>query len=93
MFAAGPFQMALQFPEMIVRENANRRAAQLRAVDERSVRQFVEQDDIALAHEGGQSAHGRGVTAAKSERRRCFFPARECGFQSDMRSERATDQA
>ena len=78
---------------MIVRKNANRRAAQLRAIDERSVREFVEQDDIALAHESRQSAHGCGIAAAKSERRRRFLPPCERGFQSDMRSERAADQA
>ena len=43
---ARPVEMALEFPEMIVRKNAQRRAAQFRAIDEGRMTKLVEQDHV-----------------------------------------------
>ena len=49
-----PFEMALQFAEMIVRENPQRRAAQPRAIDQRGMTELVENDDVLLGSERGK---------------------------------------
>ena len=59
MFSARPFQLAFQFPEMVVRKDAQDGAAQFRAIDERGVTKFVEEDDIFAADEGGHCAKAR----------------------------------
>ena len=50
-FAASPFQMAFQFAEMIVRENAHGSAAESCTIDQSSMRQFIEDNDIVLSRD------------------------------------------
>ncbi len=48
MFALRPFEMTLEFTQMIMRKNSHDRAAQSGAVDERRMTELVQQHDIAL---------------------------------------------
>src|SRR5207248_5102583 len=77
---------------MIMRENAHGRAAESRTIDQRSMRQFIEENNIALARDGTEGPNGSGITAAEGERRRHALPFRDCALQLHMRRLRARDQ-
>jgi len=48
---AAPIGVSLQFSQIVVRKDAQRRAAQLCAVDQRRVAEFVEQDNIIFRNQ------------------------------------------
>src|SRR5437870_6628473 len=77
--------MALQFAEMIVGKNAQGRSAQFRAVDQRRVTQFVENDDVVFIDQRRNCSERCHVTAAETERRFRFLPFRERGFEAKVR--------
>src|SRR5439155_18240848 len=65
--------MTLQFAEMIVRKNANAGPAQACAIDERSVSQFINNDDIVFPGDGRKSVDCRYVFAIESNRGQSVF--------------------
>ena len=69
MLPPRPLQMALEFSGMVVRKNPDRRAAQSRPVDKRSMTKFVENHDILFRGQRGQRTERGGVAAAKANRR------------------------
>jgi len=85
--------MALQFAEMIVGKNAQGRSAQFRAVDQRRVTQFVENDDVVFIDQRRNCSERCRVTAAETERRFRFLPFRERGFEAKVRRLRPADQS
>jgi hypothetical protein len=54
LFPSRPFQVALQFTEVIMRKDANAGAAQACAIDQRSVSQFIENDDVVFPGDEGR---------------------------------------
>ena len=77
--------MAFQFTEMIVRENAHGCAAESCPIDQRSMRQFIEENNIVLSCDSTEGPNGSCVTAAECERRRHALPFRDCALQLHMR--------
>src|SRR5437868_14205362 len=65
--------MTLQFAEMIVRKNANAGPAQACAIDERSVSQFINHDDIVFPGDGRKSADCRCEPLLKAIAAGAFF--------------------
>src|SRR4029453_15391152 len=92
-FASRPFQMTLQFAKMIVRKNANASPAQACAIDERSVSQFINHDDIVFPGDGGKSADRSSVTTIESNRGGRVLPFCDRALQNDMRRLRSRNQA
>jgi len=64
---AGPLEMAFEFAEMIVRKDADVRAAQPRAVDEAGVAELVENDDVVLAAERAEGATSRSTDSPAAD--------------------------
>src|SRR5207253_9534641 len=91
-FAPRPFQMTLQFAKVIVRKNANAGSAQACAIDERSVSQFIDHDDIVFPGDGGKSADRRRVTAIESNRSGRVLPSCNRALQRHMRRLRSRNQ-
>jgi hypothetical protein len=89
---ARPLQMALELAEMVVRVNADDRAAELRAVDQRGVGELVENDDVVLAEQRAERADRRRVAGGKAQRRFRALELREFLLELDVWSERAADQ-
>src|SRR5439155_22617177 len=92
MLAPGPYQMTLQLPKMIVRENAQDGATQLCSVDERSVTEFVQHGDVILRDQGRDCAQRRGVSAAETQSSLGPFPFRPRLFQTNMRRLRPANE-
>src|SRR5438552_12208549 len=92
MLAPSPFEMTLQFPKMIVRENAQDGATQHCSVDERSVTEFVQHDDVILRDQGRDCAERSGISAAETQRSFGPFPFRQRLFQTKMRRLRTANQ-
>ena len=78
---------------MIVWKDAQPCTAQLGAIDERCMTQFVEQDDVVLANQRRNRSERGCLTAAKAERRFSAFPFRQRGLQTQMRRVRPTNQS
>src|SRR5437762_4863822 len=84
MLLPAPFKMFLQFAEMVMRKYSQGGAAQFCAIYERSVAEFIEQDDIVLADQSRHRPEGGGVSAAEGKRSFCLFPLRQGVFQAQM---------
>src|SRR2546423_719303 len=85
--------MALKFAEMIVWKNAQDRTAELRAVNQRCMTQFVENDHVVFADKRRNRSERSGVTAAETQGRFRFLPFRERVFETNMRQLRPADQS
>ena len=88
-----PLQVALEFAEMVVRKNPDRRPAQSRTIDQRSMAKFVENHDILFRGERRQRSDGGRITAAEANRRGASLPFRQRGFENNVRRLRPADQA
>ena len=84
MFAARPFEVTLEFAEMVVRKNAHRRAAQARAIDQGCVAEFIEDDDILSGCQRGQSADRRGISAAETDAAGVRFQRAKADIERDV---------
>ena len=76
-----------------MRKNANAGAAQACAIDQRSVSQFIENDDVVFPGDRGKSADRCRVTAIESNRGRHVFPFGNRALQRHMRRLRSRNQA
>ena len=85
MLPSRPLQMALEFAGMVVRKNPDRRPAQSRAIDQRSMAKFIENHDILFRGECRQRSDRGRVTAAEANRRGRLLPFRQRGFENDVR--------
>ena len=65
--ASGPFEDVFEFVQVVVREDAEFGTGQAGAVHERSVDQFVQDDNVVFAEEGADGAQGGGVTGGKTD--------------------------
>ena len=78
---ARPAQVVAEFGHVVVREGAVNCAAQTRAVDQTSVAQAVEENDIALAGQRLQCADAGRCSAAEEERGLGALEHCECFLQ------------
>jgi hypothetical protein len=85
--------VTLQFAEIAVWKNAQEGAAQLRAIDERSVAELVEQDNVISGDQCRNCAQGCGVSATEAKRSFSPFPFSQRVFQTQMWRLRPADQA
>src|SRR6266436_7208307 len=92
MLAPGPFQVALEFSQIVVWKDAQACATQLCGVDERGVAKFVEQDDIIFRNERRNRTQRRGVSAAETKRSLRAFPFSQRPLQTHMLQLRPADQ-
>ena len=92
MFAPSPFKVALQFAHMIVWKDAQHRAAQSCAIDERSVAEFVEHDDVILVGQCRDCAERCSISATETERGFGLLPFRQRLLEAQMRGQVPTDQ-
>src|SRR5205814_1796062 len=92
MFTASPLKVTLQFAHMIVWKHAQNRAAQFCAIDQRGVTEFVEQNDIILAHQCWNRTERRGVSATETKRSFGSLPFRQRALQAHMRRQVSSDQ-
>jgi len=76
MFAPGPFKMALQFSHMIVWKDAQERAAEFCAVDQRGVAELVEYNDVIFGNERRDRAERGRISAGETKRGFCRLPLR-----------------
>src|SRR5438876_271152 len=92
MFAPCPFQVALEFAQIVVWKDSQDRAAQLCGVDQRGVAEFVEQDDIVFRDQRRNRTKRCGVSATETKRSLRAFPFSQRAFQTQMWRLRAADQ-
>ena len=92
MFMPGPFQMALEFSQIIVWKDAQVCAAQFCTVDQRRVAEFVEQNHVVPGDKRWDRAERGGVSAAEAKCSASAFPFRERPFQTQVWRLRPADQ-
>ena len=93
MIFRGPFEMAFEFAEMVVREDAHRRAAEARAVNERGMAELVQDDHIILTAQRAERPERGGVAAGKCERGFRALEICDRAFELRVRREAAGDEA
>ena len=91
MCAPRPLEVSLQFSQIVVWKDAQRRAAQLCTVDQRRVAEFVEQDNIIFRNQRWNRPQCRGVSATETKCSVGAFPFGQRAFQTHMRRLRPAD--
>ena len=91
-FGGSPFQNIFELSQIIVRKNAQFRAAQPRAIDDAGVNQLVDHHHVLLPEQRTNRPDRRSVTCRKSQRGRHTFEGGESLFQFMVWSERAANE-
>src|SRR5438046_1563638 len=62
-------QNFLQIVDIIMSEDPDLRLAQMRGIDDGSMNEFIDDDDVIFAKKGSDGAESRGVSRREAERR------------------------